>query len=225
MPFRPNPNRPKRFRAQYRIRNWPQYEAGLKRRGDLTLWLDEAAIAGWQAPRRTTPGGQARYSDLTIELVLILRLVFHLALRQAEGFTQSVLRLLGLDLPVPDHSPLSRGGRSFANRRPHVVPHGPLHLLLDSTGLKLFGRGEWDGEKHGRARRSWRKLHLAVDAERGEIAACALTGKEAGDAGQVPVLLEQVQGEIASVMADGAYDGEPCTGPSKRANPKQHRAL
>jgi|SRR5215203_4172731 len=104
MPVRPNPNRPKRFRARYRIRNWPQYEAGLKRRGDLTLWLDEAAIAGWQAPRRTTPGGQARYSDLAIELVLILRLVFHLGLRQAEEFVTSVLRLLGLDLPVPDHT-------------------------------------------------------------------------------------------------------------------------
>src|SRR4028119_799774 len=152
MPFRLNPNRPKRFRARYRIRNWPQYEAGLKRRGDLTLWLDEAAIAGWHASRRTTPGGQALYSDLAIELVLILRLVFHLALRQAEGFVASVLRLLGLDLPVPDQTTLSRRGRTFAERRPPVVPHGPLHLLIDSTGLKLFGQGEWDGEKQiGRA--------------------------------------------------------------------------
>ncbi len=125
MPFRPNPNRPKRFRARYRIRNWREYEAGLKRRGDLTLWLDEAAIAGWQAPRRTTPGGQALYSNLAIGLVLILRLVFHLALRQAEGFARSVLRLLGLDLPVPDHTTLSRRSRAFANRRPQVVPHGP----------------------------------------------------------------------------------------------------
>ena len=115
MPVRPHPNRPKRFRARYRIRNWPQYEAGLKRRGDLTLWLDEAAIAGWHASRRTTPGGQARYSNLAIELVLILRLVFHLALRQAEGFASSVLRLLGLDLPVPDHTTLSR--RSAVRQR------------------------------------------------------------------------------------------------------------
>jgi hypothetical protein len=101
-------------RARYRVQNWPQYEAGLKRRGDLTLWIDEAAIAGWQAPRRTTPGGQARYSDLAIQLVLMLRLVFHLALRQAEGFAGSVLRLLGLDLFIPDHTTLSRRGR---NRR------------------------------------------------------------------------------------------------------------
>src|SRR5215210_7266633 len=122
MPFRPHPNRPKRFRARYRIRNWREYEAGLKRRGDLTLWLDQAAIAEWQAPRRTTPGGQALYSDLAIELVLTLRLVFHLALRQAEGFARSVLRLLGLDLPVPDHTTLSRRSRGFAGRRPEVIP-------------------------------------------------------------------------------------------------------
>src|SRR5829696_962952 len=209
MPVRPHPNRPKRFRARYRIRNWPQYEAGLKRRGDLTLWLEEAVIAGWHASRRTTPGGQALYSDLAIELVLILRLVFHLALRQAEGFSSSVLRLLGLELPVPDHTTLSRRSRAFANRRPHVVPHGPLHLLIDSTGLKLFGKGEWDSEKHSRARRSWRKLHIAVDAETGEIVASVLTGREAADPDQVPVLLERVQGEIARVMADGAYDREP----------------
>src|SRR5918911_2263484 len=106
--------------ARYRVRNWREYEAGLRRRGDLTLWLDEAAIAGWHAPRRSTPGGQASYSNLAIELVLTLRLVFHLALRQAEGFVASVLRLLGLDLPVPDHTTLSRRGRAFVNHAPHV---------------------------------------------------------------------------------------------------------
>ena len=90
MPFKHNAARRHRIpMARYRVRNWRGYEAGLKRRGDLTLWLDEAAMAGWQAPRRTTPGGQAWYSDGAIELVLILRLVFHLALRQAEGFAAS----------------------------------------------------------------------------------------------------------------------------------------
>jgi hypothetical protein len=191
------------------VTNWPAYEAGLKRRGDLTLWLDEAALAGWQAPRRTTPGGQAWYSDVAIELVLTLRLVFHLPLRQAGGFAASVLRLLGQERRVPDHTTLSRRGRGFAGRRPKVVPHGPLHLVIDSTGLKLFGRGEWDEEKHGRTRRSWRKLHIAVDADTGEIVACVLTDNGADDAGEVPALLGQVEGEIASVTADGAYDGEP----------------
>jgi hypothetical protein len=96
MPVRPHPNRPKRFRARYRIRNWPQYEAGLKRRGDLTLWLDQAAIAGWHASRRTTPGGQARYSNLAIELVLILRLVFRLACAKPKGSSPACSACLGL---------------------------------------------------------------------------------------------------------------------------------
>src|SRR5215213_8827878 len=210
MPFKHNAARRHRIpKARYRVQNWPAYEAGLKRRGDLTLWLDEAAMAGWQAPRRSTPGGQAWYSDAAIELVLMLRLVFHLALRQAEGFAASVLRLLGQALRVPDHTTLSRRSRSFAGRQPKVVPNGPLHLVIDSTGLKLFGQGEWDEEKHGRTRRSWRKLHLAVDAGTGEIVACVLTDNAADDAGQVPALLEAIEGEIASVTADGAYDGEP----------------
>lgn len=134
MPLKFNNNRSKRFRAQYRIRNWPQYDAGLRQRGDLTLWLDEAAIAGWSAPRRATPGGQARYSNFAIELVLMLRLVYHLALRQAEGFVSSIFRLLGLALPIPDHTTLSRRGRDFVHRRPHPVPHGPLHLLIEVSG-------------------------------------------------------------------------------------------
>src|SRR3954454_2977668 len=210
MPFKHNATRRHRIpKIRYRIQNWPAYEAGLKRRGDLTLWLDEAAVAGWQAPRRTTPGGQAWYSDAAIELVLMLRLVFHLALRQAEGFVASVLRLLGQELRVPDHTTLSRRSRSFAGGKPRVVPHGPMHLVIDSTGLKLFGQGEWDVEKHGRARRSWRKLHIAVDADTDEIVASVLTDNAADDAGEVPALLEQVDSQIASVIADGAYDGDP----------------
>ena len=105
---------------------------------------------------------------------------------------------------------MSRRSRSFAGRRrPRTASHGPVHLVVDSTGLKLFGRGEWNEEKHGRARRSWRKLHLALDANNGEIAATVLTGNDIGDAGQVPVLLEQVDAEVASVTADGAYDEDP----------------
>jgi len=115
MPFKHNAARRHHIpKARYRVQNWPAYEAGLKRRGDLTLWLDEAAIAEWQAPRRTTPGGQAWYSDAAIELVLVLRLVFHLALRQAEGFAASLFRLLGQEQRVPDHTTLSRRSRGFA---------------------------------------------------------------------------------------------------------------
>ncbi len=142
---------------------------------------------GSAAPKRSSPGGQPLYSELAIELVLTLQLVFQLALRQAEAFSRSVLRLLGLALPVPDHSTLSSRSRSrsraFAGRQPRVQASGGLvHLVLDSTGLELFGQDEWDAEKHGRARRQWRKLHLAADAGTGEIAAYVLTGCHADDA-------------------------------------------
>ena len=198
------------LRARYRVTNWASYEAGLRRRGDLTFWVDEAALAGWQAPRRSTPGGQRRYSDLAIELVLTLRLVFHLALRQAEGFARSVLALLGLHLAVPDHTTLSRRGRAFAGRQPRVrAGTGPVHLVLDSTGLELFGQGEWCAAKHGRLRRRWLKLHLGVDAGTGEIAAHVLTDGDSDDAAQAPALLRQCEGTLASLTADGAYDRDP----------------
>jgi hypothetical protein len=207
IPFRLNAARRHRIpRSRYRVRNWSAYEAGLKRRGDLALWIDETALEGWLAPRRTTPGGQAIYSDLAIEMVLVLRLVFQLALRQAEAFAGSVFRLLGLDLCVPDHTTLSRRGSDFAGRRPNVTPHGARHLIVDSTGL---GQGERNEERHGRSRRSWRKLHLVVDASTGEIVANALTDNGADDVGEVPGLLEQVEGEFGSFIADGAYDGDP----------------
>jgi transposase len=145
---------------------------------------------------------------VAIELVLTLRLVFHLALRQVEGFARSVLRLLGLDLRVPDHSTLSRRERAFAGRQSRAARHdGPVHVVLDSTGLQVFGQGEWDAEKHGRTPRQWRKLHLAVDAQTGEIVAHSLTDKDAGDITEVAGLLATVEGQIASVIADGAYDG------------------
>jgi hypothetical protein len=210
MPFKYNAARRHRIPKQrWRVTNWPAYEPGLKRCGDLRFWLDEAALAGWQAPRRTTPGGQPQYSDLAIELVLTLRLVFYLALRQAEAFSRSVLRLLGLELAIPDHTTLSRRGRAFAGRQPRIVRHdAPMHLVLDSTGLQLFGQGEWDAEKHGRVRRQWRKLHLAVDADTGEIAAHVLTEGHADDAAQAPGLLGQIEGCIATATADGAYDSD-----------------
>ena len=147
---------------------------------------------------------------MAIELVLSLRLVFHLALRQAGGFTRSVPALLGLDLAVPDHTTLSRRGRDFAGWQPRAgAGKGPVHLVLDSTGLELFGQGGWCAAKHGRARRRWLKLHIGVNAGTGEIAAHVLTGGDEDDAAQVPALLRQLEGVIASPTADGAYDRDP----------------
>jgi Transposase DDE domain len=155
---------------------------------------------------RTTPGGQPHYSALAILTALTLRAVFRLALRQTEGLIGSILHLLGLDLAVPDHSTIGRRAMTLKVPPPRSGTE-PLHLLVDSTGLKLGGPGEWLGEKHGtKKRRSWRKLHLGVDAATGRIEAAELTTHEVDDGSQVDPLLDQVTGPVASFTADGAYD-------------------
>jgi hypothetical protein len=193
---------------RHRVTNWSEYDAALRQRGSLTIWFPEEAIAGWQAEPRTTPGGQPSYSDLAITTALTLRAVLRLALRQTEGLIGSLLQLLGLDLAVPDHATLSRRAETLQVPRPRSGSGSePLHLLVDSTGLRLCGPGEWLVGKHGsKARRSWRKLHLGVDADTGRIVASALTDKAVDDGSQVGPLLDQIDGPVASFTADGAFD-------------------
>ncbi len=194
-------------RPKRRVLNWAEYDAALRRRGSLTVWFTNEAIETWKAAPRTTPGGQAHYSDLAITTALMLRAVFRLALRQTEGLIGSILYLLGLDLPVPDHSTLGRRARTVTVSTRSCSSGGPLHLLVDSTGLKLCGPGEWLVEKHGaRRRRSWKKLHIAMDAGTGRIVAATLTDRDGDDAGQVGPLLGQVTDPVASLTGDGAYD-------------------
>lgn len=167
MPYKANADRRHRIPKQrHRVANWPSYEAGLRARGSLTVWFTEEAIEAWSAEPRTGRGGQPRYSVLAITTALTLRAVFRLALRQTEGLIASIIGLLGLDLAVPDHSTISRRAETLELPRPRPGRE-PVHLLVDSTGLKLCGPGEWLVEKHGtRMRRGWRKLHLATDADR-----------------------------------------------------------
>ncbi len=191
--------------------NWPAYDASLRQRGSLTVWFTDEAIAGWTAEARTTRGGQARYSPLAILTALTLRAVFRLAYRQAEGLLGSIISLLGLGLGVPDHTTLSRRAATLDVPRPGNAGAGvgseALHLLVDSTGLKLCGKGEWLREKHGTAtRRSWRALHLGMDARTGWIVAATLTSKDLDDASQADPLLDQVAGAVASFTGDGGYD-------------------
>ena len=212
LPFKLNQDRRRHIpRARRRVTNWPAYDASLRQRGSLTVWFTDEAIAAWAAEPRTTRGGQPWYSPLAILTALTLRAVFRLAYRQAEGLIGSIVDLLGLDLPVPDHTTLSRRAATLDVPRPGDAGAGagsePLHLLVDSTGLKLCGKGEWLLEKHGTTtRRSWRMLHLGVDAGTGRIVAATLTSKDVDDASQVDPLLDQVAGPVASVTADGAYD-------------------
>ena len=209
MPFKLNQDRRRHFpRQKHRVISSATYDAALRQRGSLTVWFTDEAIEAWRAESRTTPGGQPCYSPLAILTGLSLRAVFRLALRQAEGLIGSIIGLLGLALAVPDHSTLSR--RAKALEVPRTRPHRsgePMHLLVDSTGLRLCGAGEWLLEKHGtKTRRSWRKLHIGVDAGSGQIIAASLTAKEVDDGAGVGPLLDQITGEVASFTGDGGYD-------------------
>jgi hypothetical protein len=198
MPFKHNAAHRHRIgKMKFKVTNWPEYEAGLRQRGSLTLWIMPEALASWLAPKRMTRGGQPRYSDLAIETTLMLGMVFGLRLRQTEGFLTSVLQLMGLDLAVPDHTTLSRRARTWRSSDERqgrsISGEGPVHVLIDSTGLEVYGAGQWLKEKHGaRSRRGWRKLHLALDADSGEIIAHILTDQDTGDASQVEPLLGPV---------------------------------
>ncbi len=211
LPFKLNQDRRHHIPKQKRkVMNWREYDASLRQRGSLTVWFSDEAIEGWRAAPRTTPGGQPWYSPLAILTALTLRAVFRLALRQTEGLIGSIIHLLGLDLAAPDHTTLCRRSETLEVPRPRPRSDGePMHLLVDSTGLKLCGAGEWLIEKHGtRTRRSWRKLHIGMDADTGRIVAAVLTDKDADDGAQVGPLLDQVDGPIASFTGDGAYDQE-----------------
>jgi hypothetical protein len=211
MPYKVNQERRHRIpKARYRVKNWRDYDAALRRRGDLTVWVTPAAMAAWTPPRNNRRGRPQKYSGIAVETGLMLRLAFGRPWRQTEGMLASIMRLLGLELPVPDHTTFSRRSADLTVANAVSIASGPVNVVIDSTGLKVFGAGEWQREKHGgKGRRTWRKLHLAADPDTGEILASELTTTEDGDASLVGPLLDQISGPIASVTADGAYDGEP----------------
>jgi hypothetical protein len=215
VPFKLNQDRRHHIpRQQRKVTNWPAYDASLRQRGSLTVWFTDEAVEAWAAEPRTTRGGQPWYSELAILTALTLRAVFRLAFRQTEGLIGSIIGLLGLTLRVPDHTTLSRRAATLEVPRPRSSSSPdaggeaePVHLLVDSTGLKLCGPGEWLLEKHGtKTRRSWRKLHLGRDADTGQIVAATLSTHDVDDGSQVGPLLDQVDGPIASFTGDGAYD-------------------
>ena len=208
MPHKANATRRHHIpRPKRRVTNWAVYNEALRQRGSLTVWFTDEAIAAWKAAPRTTPGGQPHYSDLAITTALTLRAVFHLALRQTEGLIGSILQLLGLDLPVPNFSTLSRRAETLDLPAQARATSGPIHLLVDSSGLKLSGPGEWLVEKHGTSkRRSWRKLHIGFDAVTGRIVASILTDRAVDDASQIEPLLDQIAEPVELFLGDGGYD-------------------
>jgi Transposase DDE domain len=210
MPYKHNESRRHKItKAKYRVTNWRDYNNALRRRGDITIWFTEDAIANWH-PKKT--GGRGRpkeYSDIAIETAGLVRQVFHQPLRQTEGLMNSLARTMGAAIGIPDFSTISKRSIDLPK---HILSKAMAPgsiIIVDSTGLKVYGKDEWHQEKHDvAARRTWRKLHLAVD-EKHQVVACELTTPEVGDPTAVPELVSQIETPFETFMGDGAYDGEP----------------
>lgn len=197
---------------RYKVENWPEYNQSLIRRGDITLWFDQEVIYQWKANERTGKRGRPIvYSAVVLCCMSALRLLYRLPLRSAQGLFCSLLHLLGLALPVPNYTTLCRRQATLPMDLGASTAEQPRHILIDSTGLKVFGEGEWKVRQHGVGkRRTWRKLHLAIDGKSREIVAAALTDSGTADCEVLPSLLLQIDGVIGKVGADGAYDSWEC---------------
>tara|TARA_R100000322_G_scaffold167840_1_gene136406 strand:- start:693 stop:1433 length:741 start_codon:yes stop_codon:yes gene_type:complete len=199
--------------ARYRTTNWSSYNDALRKRGSLLIWLDKEMT--WHAPHEGRPGRPPVFSNAAIQFCLSLKVLFKLPLRQTAGMVASLLRLAGLDWPVPDYSTLCRRQKTLKVQIPYRRAEGPLNLLVDSTGIKFLGDGEWQARKHGvQGRRQWRKVHLAMDIATSDIRAVEFTPSREGDSPVLPDLLGQIpeDEDIGTVTADGAYDTRRCHG-------------
>jgi len=194
-------------KSLYRIRNWNEYNAALVTRGSMTLWISDDVRRGWLYQGSQQQGHPIVFSDAAIETSLTLRAVYHLPLRQTEGFLLSIFDLLGSDLPVPDYTTLSKRAKDLSIDLAQWGSDEPMHLVIDSSGLKVYGEGEWKVKIHGKSkRRAWRKIHLGMNALTGEVVAEELTEAFAKDAKFVEPLLKQIDEPIDCAALDSAYD-------------------
>jgi hypothetical protein len=202
----------KKKKQQYRIRNWSEYNKALARRGSLTFWFDEAAIHSWRNQQQTGKRGKPRtYGDACIQTMLMLKAVYHLPQRATYGLVCSLLELLEVDLPVPHATILSRRAAGLEVALPKPKHHEPLHVLVDATGLKVYGEGEWKVRTQGVGkRRTWRKLHLALNAQTGDILATVCTTSNVSDKEVLPNLPARINGRIEQLTGDGGYDYVDC---------------
>ncbi len=195
-----------RRKTLYRVQNWSEYDKALVQRGCLTFWLADDFEKVWLYAGEKQRGSQFDYSDQAIEIMLTIREVFHLTNRGVEGFVRSLFQMMNLHLPVPDHSTLSKRGKTLKVKLPRKTSES-LNLVLDSTGLKIYGEGEWKVRKHGYSKhRTWRKLHLGTNPENGEIRAVVLTENSISDDAVVKGMLDQIEETLLACAADGAYD-------------------
>ena len=222
-------------KQRHRVTNWSEYDRALVNRGNLTIWFDDASIWDQWTPPPEGRGKPGLYSETAIQTCLTIKSLFKLPYRATEGLVNSLMRLCQLDLPVSDHTQMSRRAAQLSVKFPRRPRRGPTHVVVDSTGLKIFGEGEWAKagfreaplpaaatgrlcqaergtvRQHGVGkRRTWRKIHLAVDETTKDIIGLEITAADWGDSEVLPGLLDQVEGEVSQVSADGAYDSHGC---------------
>lgn len=199
-------------KVQYRIKNWREYNQALIGRGSLTLWFDEKTVESWLNSDRSGQRGHPQvYGEVAVQCMLLLKQTFHLALRQTQGFMQSIFQLGGHQLPVLSYSQLSRRQKTVQLSLPRQTRGQTIHVLVDATGLKVFGEGEWKTRQHQVSkRRTWRKVHLAFDAATGEVLAEVTTENNIHEKELLPELLNQIKEEIDRVGGDGGFDYQTC---------------
>jgi len=202
----------KKTKAKYRLRNWGEYNRALVARGSLTMWISDDVLAGWQNHERSGKRGHPRtYTDTAIGTMVTVQEIYHLGVRQTEGLMVSIGTLLRLEVAIPSYSTLSRRRATLAIALPRTRGQEALHLVVDSTGMKICGEGEWKVRQHGSTyRRTWRKVHVGVDEASGEVVAALVTTNDYHDSELLPDLLAQVEEEIAQVSGDGGYDRRRC---------------
>jgi hypothetical protein len=195
-----------RPKTLYRVKNWSEYDQALVKRGSITFWLSDDLEETWRYTGEKQRGSQFDYSEQAIVMMQMVKNVFHLPNRATEGFMQSVFAMLKISLSVPDHTTLSRRGKGLKVTLPKKAD-GHLDIVMDSSGLKIYGEGEWKVRAHGKSkRRTWRKLHVGVDPHSGEIQAAALTANSISDGQMVETLLAQIEQPIDRFAGDGSYD-------------------
>ena len=197
------------MQKRYRINNWPEYNKALIARGRITLWVDEASIKNWLSCSHTCMAGRpVIYSDDAILLLLVVREIYSLPLRALQGFIESLFIQMSLALPVPSYSQISRRAKLLGKTIPSLLRKGVQDIVFDSTGLKVFGEGEWKVKIHGKSkRRTWRKFHIGLDANTQNVVLWKMTKNNEGDGQVAAGMLDHVTGKLEKVYGDGAYDG------------------
>lgn len=192
---------------KYKVHNWGEYNKGLKQRGAITLWINEEVLQNWRYQGGNKRGGQRRYSDLAIEVCLVVRKVYHLAYRQTAGFVESFFQSVNVALPVPDYSVICRRSKALPLSLQPKKGKRITDIVVDSTGLKVYGEGEWKVRQHGWGKhRTWMKLHIALDATSQQVEAVELTTNAVDDGAVAEKLLGRIDAMIKSFTGDGAYD-------------------